>query len=322
MQILLTAFEPYSGVKINSSEWVASHLKHRLPWPNFHVEILPTEFAAASSRISELLVRLRPDVAVSLGMASGDPSIRLERYAVNCMSTRRPDNAGFQPDESTAEGLPEAYRANAPLRDLQAMLKNNRIPSVVSNSAGTYVCNAVMFSALHTIAREGLATRHLFVHIPALPDELAGRDDMGGPCMSLEEEARAVECILFFLSEPESRRRLLTYLPGDGLLLRPWQDRDLARVVAEFAQAEEEIHGFRTAAQISNWWSKVRYRQRCFSYAVCTPAREIAGELSLENPGDLRNPALRARIFPSSAGKGLEEGALKIFREFAAKPIN
>ena len=74
------------------------------------------------------------------------------------------------------------------------MLGEEGIPSAVSNSAGTFVCNHLMYGVLHYISERGLATLAGFIHIPYMPEQAAGKEGMAS--LPLELDVRAIELAL------------------------------------------------------------------------------------------------------------------------------
>jgi len=83
------------------------------------------------------------------------------------MDSTMPDNDDFKPeDEPVFEGAPDAYFATIPVKEVVKALRSAKIPAGVSNTAGTYVCNTAMFTALHTIAVSGMETKAGFIHVP------------------------------------------------------------------------------------------------------------------------------------------------------------
>ena len=200
--ILITGFEAFGEVKLNPSEILArefSQLKE-LRGKLLYIAVLPTVFEKACEAVTALLDRHRPDLALSIGVAPG-PAIRLERLALNWRESDRPDNAGVTDNGSDLEtGAPAAYWSAFKNRgDLLEALHDEGIPAAFSNTAGSYVCNAVMFSALHHIAICDMPTSYAFVHIPRLPQDVAQLEperQAAQSSMPLELSRKALEIIL------------------------------------------------------------------------------------------------------------------------------
>ena len=90
--------------------------------------------------------------------------------AVGCllMDATRDDNNGFCPtDMPIYANAPTAYFSNAPIKQIAAAIRDSGYPCKISNSAGTFVCNAVYYAALHEIAIRHLPTQAVFIHLPS-----------------------------------------------------------------------------------------------------------------------------------------------------------
>jgi pyroglutamyl-peptidase len=154
VRALLTGFEPFEGDAVNESWEAVRTLGGR--WAG-HDELvtarLPVTFGGATATLRRLLDAHAPDVVVCAGLAAGTVAVRLERVAVNVADARIPDNAGAQPvDEPVVAGGPVGYLSTLPLKAALAALRDAGIPAVVSNSAGTYVCNATFYVLAHVLA--------------------------------------------------------------------------------------------------------------------------------------------------------------------------
>src|SRR6201996_7044054 len=148
--VLLTGFEPFAGAESNSS-WDAVERAAQL-WSGdaeLVIELLPVTFAGAATSIRELITAHSPDLVISVGLADGRDAVTPERIAINVEDARIPDNAGDQPlDRPITESGPEAYFSRLPVKEISDRIREAGIPSSVSNSAGTYVCNSLMYREL------------------------------------------------------------------------------------------------------------------------------------------------------------------------------
>lgn len=175
--LLLTAFEPFAGRGDNPALRVMAGLKPAdyRGWRVVKVK-LPVSGKAVSRTIPALLARHKPAAMVSFGLAAGETSVRIERFALNIQDYGIKDNAGYKPEgELIRPDGPAAYFVTADPRKLAAAVRRAGVPAHVSNYAGGYVCNHLMYEALHAIAALGLPARFAFVHLPltmemALPE--------------------------------------------------------------------------------------------------------------------------------------------------------
>ena len=164
--VLLTGFDPFAGDAVNPSADAVRAVADRWAGPERLVtEILPVTFDGATARLAALLEEHRPDVVIATGLAGGRAAVTPERIAVNLADARIPDNAGHRPqDAPVVEGGPAAHFATLPVKAISAALTGRGIPSTVSHTAGTFVCNAVMYAALH--ATDGTPVTAGFIHLP------------------------------------------------------------------------------------------------------------------------------------------------------------
>ncbi len=194
--LLLTAFEPFGGERLNASAEVL-----RLLAPDIsnvietHTSILPVDSVRAPQQIRSLLGSLRPDWYVMLGQANGRAALSVERVAVNLLEFRIPDNGGHQPiDEPAIRGGPAAYFATLPVNQLVAASREAGTPAEPSLTAGAFLCNQASYVALHTCAVEGLPTRCGFIHVPVLPEQVT--EGRATPSMGLETMRRGLRAML------------------------------------------------------------------------------------------------------------------------------
>ena len=171
-RLLLSAFGPFGEHAVNASAEVARRLWEEGVEGCDLVKIeLPTVRRESADLLLHAFDRVRPDVVVMLGIAAERDEITPERVAINVDDYAIPDNAGNQPvDEAVVAGAPAAYLATLPVKRIVAALADANIPSRVSNSAGTYLCNHVSYAMLHHIERSGAPCRAGFIHLPQMSE--------------------------------------------------------------------------------------------------------------------------------------------------------
>lgn len=191
MKILVTGFTPFGGEQINPSWEAVKRLPDRIGEAALIKREIPTEFNASGAVLRGLLEQLRPDAVLCVGQYGGANCIRVERVAVNLRDARIADNAGKQPaDEPVVLGGPDAYFATVPTRGIVDALREKNIPAQLSYSAGTFVCNNLLYCALHESAQSYPTLRCGFIHVPFLPEQTR---DGSAPSMSLELMVKALE---------------------------------------------------------------------------------------------------------------------------------
>ena len=175
MRLLLTGFEPFGGININSSWETAVRVELLAPKDvNIEIHQLPVGFKRAGMKIRALLNDRIPDVLVMLGQRGTGQTIDIERVALNLMDASKPDNDGFCPQEQMIISQGDvAYFSNMPVKILRDALLQRNIPAKVSNSAGLYVCNCTYYNALNEIYEQQLQTRAVFIHLPKINQEFS-----------------------------------------------------------------------------------------------------------------------------------------------------
>ncbi len=191
-RVLVTAFEAFGGASINPTQVIIEKLE-----PQAELElkrlVLPVVFDDCLVLLEEAIAEFKPDLVLALGQAGGRSKISLERVAINLNDARLPDNAGKQPiDTCVCEGAPDAYFSRLPIKRMFRALQEQSIPVEVSNSAGTYVCNHLMFGLLDLIEHRYPNMQGGFIHVPYLPEQ----SPYQAPSLSLDIMLRAIEkCI-------------------------------------------------------------------------------------------------------------------------------
>lgn len=191
MKVLVTGFEPFGGENVNPS-WEAVKM---LPDVIGNAEIvkyqLPVSFKKVRGLLPKILSKEKPEVIILTGQAGGRVNITVERVAINVMDSTKEDNDGYKPeDEPIFENAPAAYFSTLPIKRIVKALRENKIPAMVSNTAGTYVCNTAMFTALHYVATNDLSAKAGFIHVPYIPEQVLEKN---APSMPLEMIKRAIE---------------------------------------------------------------------------------------------------------------------------------
>ncbi|QET03099.1 pyroglutamyl-peptidase I [Cupriavidus pauculus] len=185
--VLLTGFEPFENEPVNPSWEAVRALEGQRVGDDAVIVArqLPCVFGAAISGMESLLEELKPEVVIAVGQAGGRTEMSIERIAINVDDARIADNAGAQPIDTTiaTEG-PAAYFSTLPIKAITRDLRAAGVPAMVSQTAGTFVCNHVFYGLMHALARRKLDARGGFIHIPYLPEQAARHP--GAPSLALE----------------------------------------------------------------------------------------------------------------------------------------
>ena len=171
-KILVTGFEPFGGEKTNPSWEVASTLPATIAGHAVVCERIPVSFGRGPAAVLAAIRREDPSIVLCLGQAGGRAKVTPEFVGINYADARIPDNDGGQPRGARLlEDAPDAYFSTLPVHAMARAMVDAGVPAAVSYTAGTYVCNAVLFSALHALAKSRPTVRTGFVHVPYSPEQ-------------------------------------------------------------------------------------------------------------------------------------------------------
>lgn len=184
-KLLITGFDPFGGESVNASWEAVKLLPDQIGGYKIHKLQIPTVFGLAPKTVLEKAAEIQPDVIISVGQAGTRAAVTPERIGINVRDARIADNAGISPkDESIVPGGPDGLFSTLPVKAMIAAIQAAGLPGAVSNTAGTFVCNDVLYSLLHHYA--GTHVRCGFIHVPWLPQQ-------GTPSLPLEDTVKALE---------------------------------------------------------------------------------------------------------------------------------
>ena len=193
MKILVTGFDPFGGEAVNPAYEAVKLLPDTIAGAEIIKLEIPTVFSRSGPAVEAGIIEHQPDVVINVGQAGGRSCVTVEKVGINLVEARIPDNDGEQPmDEPLqADGAP-AYFATIPVKAIVKNVRDHGIPCHVSYTAGTYVCNWVMYNVLHMAATKYPNIRAGFIHVPFADEQVVGKPN-GTPSASLETIAKALE---------------------------------------------------------------------------------------------------------------------------------
>lgn len=209
--ILITGFDPFGGEPINPA-WEAVKLIDGYESNGYRVvaKMVPTVRRKSIEAVRVAKEEYEPEYILCVGQAGGRSDITVERVAINVDDFRIPDNEGNQPVDEVieAEGAP-AYFATLPVKTIVNELRQDGIPASVSNTAGTFVCNHIMYGLLHMIHDSHI--KGGFMHIPYLPEQVV--DKPGQPSMAKETVVHTLQILVDVLTgkRTASEEKKITY---------------------------------------------------------------------------------------------------------------
>ncbi|NDO82487.1 pyroglutamyl-peptidase I [Citrobacter sp. NCU1] len=190
--VLITGFEPFGGEQINPSWDVVSRLDNAIiAGCRVVARQLPCVFGESLTVLNAAIDALSPSLVLAVGQAGGRADITVERVAINVDDARIPDNRGKQPvDEPIVMEGPAAWFSTLPIKAMVAAMREAGVPASVSQTAGTFVCNHVMYGLLHKL-RSRPEVKGGFIHIPYLPEQATAHP--GAPSMATATVRQALE---------------------------------------------------------------------------------------------------------------------------------
>ncbi|MGU3369711.1 pyroglutamyl-peptidase I [Bacillus mycoides] len=201
--VLVTGFDPFGGESINPAWEVAKSL-HEKTIGEYKIisKQVSTVFHKSIQVLKAYIEELTPEMIICIGQAGGRPDITIERVAINVDDARIADNEGNKPvDMPVVEEGPIAYWSTLPMKAIVKKLREEGIPSSVSQTAGTFVCNHLFYGLMHELEKHDKKIKGGFVHIPFLPEQASNYP--GQPSMSLSTISKGIELAIEVAMEVE-----------------------------------------------------------------------------------------------------------------------
>jgi pyroglutamyl-peptidase I len=184
MKILVTGFDPFGGEPINPAIESVKKLPDNIAGAEIIKLEIPTVRGKSLEKIEKAIQEHNPDIILSVGQAGGRFDITVERVGINMDDFRIPDNEGNQViDESVFSDGDNAYFVKLPVKAMVQNIQKNKIPASVSYTAGTFVCNHVLYGVLYLVEKKYKGKKSGFIHIPFLPEQVVDKRNM--PSMEL-----------------------------------------------------------------------------------------------------------------------------------------
>ena len=191
-RLLVTGFAPFGGDKVNPSWQAVRALPDVVGVWELYKKELPVTFCGAPKALLAAMDETEPDAVLMVGLAGSRGMVTPERQGVNEIVARIPDNEGNQPNnEPVVPGGPEILYSTLPVEDMTEAIEALGIPARLSENAGRFVCNALLYSVLYELERSEDPVPAAFVHVPATPE--MGLDV---PTLPLTDIVRALQAAI------------------------------------------------------------------------------------------------------------------------------
>lgn len=201
MKVLITGFDAFGGEPVNPAEEAVKMISNKIAGAEVIKVIIPTVQNKSVKAIENAIEQHKPDIVISVGQAGGRFDITPERVAINLDDYRIKDNEGNQPIDAVIQpdGQP-AYFSNLPVKAMVKHMSEHGIPATLSNTAGTFVCNHVMYGILYMIDKKYPNIKGGFIHIPYMTSQVM--DKKNTPFMSLNDIVKGLElaieaCVIY-----------------------------------------------------------------------------------------------------------------------------
>lgn len=201
MKLLLTAFDPFGGEPINPALEAVKLVADRIGGVEVVKLEVPTVFGKSIRTVAAAIEKEKPDAVLCIGQAGGRYDLTPERVAINLDDARIKDNEGNQPiDVPVFEDGEPAYFTTLPIKAMVAKIREAGVPASISNSAGTFVCNHLMYGTLYTLAKGYPGVRGGFMHVPFVTSQVVNRA-ASAPSLGLSDIVKGIEAAIAAIGE-------------------------------------------------------------------------------------------------------------------------
>ena len=200
MKVLITGFDSFGNETINPSNLAVNSLPDSIGDIIIKKVTIPTIFKKSSEVLEKYIAEFSPNIVICVGQAGGRDKITVERVAINIDDARIPDNDNNSPiDEKIRQDGENAYFVDLPVKAMVEAIKEEGLISSLSNSAGTYVCNHLMYGVLYHIDKTYKGMKGGFIHVPYIPEQT--EDKPNKPSMPLKDIVKGLEAAISAIAE-------------------------------------------------------------------------------------------------------------------------
>ena len=195
MKVLVTGFDPFGGENINPAWEAVKKIADKIAGAEVYKLQVPTVFGKSIEKLEEGIKEHNPDIVICVGQAGGRYDVTPERVAINVDDARIKDNEGNQPIDTPvfADGE-SAYFATLPVKAIVKEINKAGLPSTLSNTAGTFVCNHIMYGLLYLAHKKYTNIKGGFIHVPFIPQQVVYKKST--PSLALEDIVKSLEAAI------------------------------------------------------------------------------------------------------------------------------
>lgn len=204
MNILVAAFDPFGGEKINPALEAVKSLDDMIGDHQITKLEIPTVFHKSKQVIEQELEQQNYDAVLVIGQAGGRFELTPERIGINVDDARIPDNEKNQPIDQSIQAEGEAaYFSNMPVKRMVESIKAAGVPARLSNTAGTFVCNHILYQLGYIQATRFSNIRFGFIHVPYVPEQVTDKPNQ--PSMSLETMVKGLTAAIRVIDQQDEK---------------------------------------------------------------------------------------------------------------------
>ncbi|UZX31002.1 pyroglutamyl-peptidase I [Lactobacillus helsingborgensis] len=207
MKILVTGFDPFGEDEINPAIEAVKRLDDEIAGAQIVKLEIPTVFGECADVVHEAILKEKPDYVLNIGQAGGRFALTPERVAINFDDGRIADNKGYQPIATPIhEDGQNAYFTQLPVKAMARAIRDAGLPSSVSTTAGTFVCNHIMYQVQYMIDKEFPDLKAGFMHIPYLPEQVVAKPET--PSLSLTDDVKGITAAIGAIVKMDGKKDL------------------------------------------------------------------------------------------------------------------
>jgi pyroglutamyl-peptidase len=193
-RILISGFGPFPGAPRNPTMAIVRHLlrSHSSRFQNVELlaEELPTKWSILD-HFTSVIEGTKPDAILMFGLSGRRLKISVEKRAINRALMLRSDVAGKKPNQlQLKKGASDFQHSSFDAARMTAAMVQAGLKARPSNDAGTYLCNALLWTALES------GVPSIFVHVPLPVSAHRPKRDRASRRMGAQALARAGEVAL------------------------------------------------------------------------------------------------------------------------------
>jgi pyroglutamyl-peptidase len=187
-KILVTAFDPFGGDDKNSSMLVLEELPNEIGNIEITKLLVPTIYVKCAESAWKKAKETGAEAILCMGQAGGRKAVTPEKIAFNRAEAEIADNEGMLLNGvKLFEDGKDKYYSTLPVEKMSERATAAGFPSYVSEDAGLFVCNSLLYSILKRADDENSDIRCAFLHLPYASEQ--GKDAFS------MEKGEIVKCV-------------------------------------------------------------------------------------------------------------------------------